>query len=196
MHIRDRIRELRRVRASELRPHPKNWRTHPDSQRDALRGLLAEIGYADALVARPLPDGSLELIDGHLRAETTPEQEVPVLVVDLDAAEAAKLLALHDRLGVLAGTDQTVLEALLPEVETDNDALQAVLDAMLQKSEESLESPPPKEIREVPIPSVYQVVVQCQSEVEQQEVYERLTAEGLRCRPINLFGGQEGGTRK
>ena len=34
-------------------------------------GLLAEIGYADVLIARDTPDG-LVLIDGHLRAETTP----------------------------------------------------------------------------------------------------------------------------
>ncbi|MCP4549634.1 MAG: hypothetical protein GY835_24530, partial [bacterium] len=57
MMIRDRIKELRRVKASELRPHPANWRTHPKAQQDALRGVLAEIGYADALLCRELPDG-------------------------------------------------------------------------------------------------------------------------------------------
>ena len=82
MQIRDRIKDFRRVRASELRPHPRNWREHPAAQREALRGVLAEIGYAGALLARELPDSSLELIDGHLRAETTPDQEVPVLVTN------------------------------------------------------------------------------------------------------------------
>jgi hypothetical protein len=81
IRIRDRIRELRRVRASELVLNPKNWRRHPKAQVDALRGLLAEIGYADALLARELVDGRLMLIDGHLRAETTPDAEVPVLVL-------------------------------------------------------------------------------------------------------------------
>ena len=69
--IRDRIVGLRRVRADELIPNPKNWHRHPKAQADALRGLLGEIGYADALLARETPDG-LMLIDGHLRAETTP----------------------------------------------------------------------------------------------------------------------------
>src|SRR3990172_11660802 len=117
MNVRDRIKELRRVKASPLRPHPQNWRTHPVAQQDALRGLLAEIGYADALLARELPDGSLELIDGHLRAEITPDVEVPVLVLDLDEKEAAKLLALHDPLAALAETNQDVLTVLLAEVE-------------------------------------------------------------------------------
>ncbi|MEN6556596.1 MAG: hypothetical protein ABFC54_00300, partial [Thermoguttaceae bacterium] len=87
MQIRDRVQEFRRVKASLLKPHPNNWRTHPAAQHDALRGVLAEIGFAGALLARPLPDGSQQLIAGHLRAETTPDAEVPVLFVDLDDAE-------------------------------------------------------------------------------------------------------------
>jgi hypothetical protein len=39
----NRIVELRRVRASELRRHPKNWRQHPEGQRSALTELLTEI---------------------------------------------------------------------------------------------------------------------------------------------------------
>ncbi len=89
MAIRDRIVELRRVRAPELRANRKNWRRHPEAQARALRSVLEQVGYADALLARETADG-LELIDGHLRAETTPEDEVPVLILD---AEADRLLA-------------------------------------------------------------------------------------------------------
>ena len=102
--VRDRIVDFRRVRASQLRPNPRNWRVHPEGQRAAMADVLGEIGYADALVARQLPDGTLELIDGHLRAETTPDVEVPVLVVDLDDREAALLLAVHDPLSSMADT--------------------------------------------------------------------------------------------
>ena len=131
MQIRDRIKELRRVKASELRPHPHNWRVHPENQRDALRGVLAEVGYADALLARELPDGTLELIDGHLRAETTPDMEVPVLILDLDDAEAAKLLALHDPLAEMAEADEEALAELVANVETENAAVQALLNKMI-----------------------------------------------------------------
>lgn len=75
--VRDRVRELRRVRAGDLLSNPKNWRRHPKAQADALRGLLEEIGYADALLARELPDGRLMLVDGHLRRETTPDAQCP-----------------------------------------------------------------------------------------------------------------------
>jgi len=59
MRIRDRIKELRRVKAKDLLPNPKNWRRHPKEQAEALRGLLTEVGYADALLARELPGGKL-----------------------------------------------------------------------------------------------------------------------------------------
>ena len=52
MLIRDRIQDFRRVSASTLLPNPKNWRVHNDRQRNILRGILAEIGYADALLVR------------------------------------------------------------------------------------------------------------------------------------------------
>jgi hypothetical protein len=124
MQIRDRVRELRRVRAGDLTPNPKNWRTHPKAQADALRGILAEVGYADALLARELPDGSLILVDGHLRAETTPDQEVPVLVLDIDEAEADKLLLSLDPLAALAETNAVALDSLLREVDTGSEGLQ------------------------------------------------------------------------
>ena len=51
--IRDRVQELRRVRASELADNCKNWRVHPEHQRAALRGLLSDIGFAGASGAWP-----------------------------------------------------------------------------------------------------------------------------------------------
>jgi hypothetical protein len=186
MHIRDRIKEFRRVKASQLRPHPKNWRTHPAAQQDALRGVLAEIGYAGALLARELPDGSLELIDGHLRAETTPEMDVPVLVLDLDEQEAAKLLALHDPLAGMAEANDDVLAELLAQVETENDAVQALLDQMLGNNEIAAEEAAPEAEKAVAIPEAFQVVVECRDEAEQQAVYERLSAEGYACKLLML----------
>lgn len=187
MRIRDRIKDLRRVKASQLQPNPRNWRTHPQDQQDAMRGLLAEIGYADALLARELPDGTLELIDGHLRAETTPDVEVPVLVLDLDETEAAKLLALHDPLAEMAEANNDVLADLVASIETENKAIQDVLDRMLLTSGPSLDDEPNREPPpEVDIPEIFQVVVECSDEENQQAVYERLTAEGLVCKLLTL----------
>jgi DNA modification methylase len=126
--IRDRIVDLRRVAARELVPNPRNWRRHPARQSAALRGLLQEIGYADALLVREMPDGSLMLIDGHLRAATTPDQLVPVLVLDVDEGEANKLLATLDPLAAMAETDKLAFKDLAGFVQTDSAELRELLD--------------------------------------------------------------------
>lgn len=131
--IRDRVRELRRVPASELLANPRNWRTHPKRQREALRGVLSEVGYAGALLARELADGSLELIDGHLRAETTPDQTVPVLVLDVTQDEADKLLATLDPLGAMAEADTAKLDNLLDGLKANGDAMQGLLDTVARE---------------------------------------------------------------
>jgi DNA modification methylase len=123
MHIRDRIKELRRVKAKDLRPNPRNWRTHPKAQREALQGILAEVGFADAVLARELPDGSLELVDGHLRAETTPEMELPVLILDVSEEESNKLLATLDPLAAMAGASAEKLSELIKTLGTTSDAV-------------------------------------------------------------------------
>src|SRR5439155_5036557 len=124
--IRDRIVELRRVKASDLLPDPRNWRRHPPAQASALRSMLEQVGFADALLARETPQG-LRLIDGHLRAGLTPEETVPVLVLDLDEVEAGALLATLDPLAAMAGVDQEALLALLDEVPIPEGELASVL---------------------------------------------------------------------
>jgi hypothetical protein len=131
MQIRDRIKELRRVPASQLRPNPKNWRTHPKEQADALRGVLAEVGIADACIAREMPDGSLMLLDGHLRTETLGGEIVPVLVLDVNEEEADKILATLDPLAILAEQDDQKLYDLLNSVESQNPSLQEFLKSNL-----------------------------------------------------------------
>ncbi len=133
MKIRDRILDLRRVPARDLRPDPRNWRTHPKAQKEALQGLLSEIGYADALLARETPEG-LVLIDGHLRAETTPDSEVPVLVLDVDEKEAGKLLASLDPLSAMAGADDQRLAEILRSVETSSEAVKNMFDRLAKEN--------------------------------------------------------------
>ncbi len=204
--IRDRVRELRRVRARDLVPNPRNWRTHPTAQQSALSAVLEEIGFAGALLARELEDGRLELIDGHLRAATLPEVEVPVLVVDLTSDEAALLLAVYDPIAALAETDAALLAEIAAGIEVRQTEFDTLIDDVLQAAqpapapadetepnEDGNESVPPRtefpprpirasaELRES-----FQLLVECPSETEQRTLYERLTAEGRKCRVLTL----------
>ena len=110
----NRIKELRYVKASALAPDARNPRRHPQAQRVALQAMLADVGIADAVIARETPAG-LVLIDGHLRADLDPEQMLPVLVTDLDEAEAGKVLATLDPLSAMATKDGGALARLIAE---------------------------------------------------------------------------------
>lgn len=186
MQIRDRIKELRRVPAAQLRPHPKNWRIHPPEQQDALRAVLAEIGYAGALLARELDDGSLELIDGHLRADTTPDLTVPVLVLDLTREEADKLLALYDPLSGLALPDAEAFQNLLAEITVDSPALQKMLNDIAAEAQAVVERHIKEPVPEVKLPELFQIVIECCGEEQQKQLYERLTTDGYKCRVLTL----------
>jgi len=128
--IRDRIKELRRVRAGDLSANVHNWRTHPQAQVAAMQGILKEIGYAGALIARELADGTLELIDGHLRKELDPEQIVPVLILDVNEDEGKKLLLSVDPLAAMAENNKSALEQLLRETPMEDAALKAMADSL------------------------------------------------------------------
>ena len=152
MNIRDRIKELRRVPANELRPNPRNWRKHPEKQLNAIRGVLAEVGFAGAEIARELDDGTLELIDGHARAEVAGSAEVPVLILDVDEAEANKILATFDPIGAMAESDAVKLDQVLRDVDTGSEAVQEMLAELATGADLYLDDKPEIVEDEVPEP--------------------------------------------
>jgi len=123
----DRVVELRRVKANEIRPNPHNWRRHPESQSSALEGMLADVGFADAVIARETEDG-LELVDGHLRQEIMGDEVIPVLVVDINEEEAKRMLVTLDPLAAMAETDKAMLESLLATLHFDSEDVVSMLD--------------------------------------------------------------------
>jgi hypothetical protein len=127
----------------------------------------------------------LELIDGHLRAETTPDQEVPVLVLDLSAAEADKLLAVLDPLAAMAEPDDARLAELVAAIDTSNAALRRLWDDLLPKNDvltkQGAGQPPAIEV-----PESYQLLVDCRDETDQRALFERLRDEGYTCRVLTL----------
>lgn len=140
---RDRIKELRRVKAGELHPSPHNWRRHPEHQKEALRNVLDSVGYADAILVREVLDG-YEIIDGHLRSSLNDEQMVPVLVLDVNEQEAKTILLTHDPIAGLSETNETQLNSLIAELEFDSDAINEMLAAILRDADRTpLEKIPP-----------------------------------------------------
>lgn len=128
MEIKNRIKSLEFIKAKDLVPNVKNWRVHPDDQKDALRGILAQVGMAGAILARRDAEGRLVIIDGHMRAETLPDADLPVLVTDLTEEEADFVLATHDNIGTMAKPDLKKLKDLNKSIVIKNDAVKMMVE--------------------------------------------------------------------
>jgi hypothetical protein len=184
---RDRVQEFKRVPTSELLTNSGNFRRHPQAQDAALTGVLKEIGIAGALLAyySAREDGKLTLIDGELRHGKGGTW--PVLILDVDDAEADLLLATHDQLAAMAQHDADPLRDLLERVQSGEAAVQALLTQMAQDA--GIVPPDdtekgPKMRREQTPADQWLIVIECSSEEDQTELLERFNDEGLTCRAL------------
>ena len=129
MPVQNRKKEFRTVKASELKPHPLNWRKHPERQRSAMAEVLEEVGDIDVLKVVE-SDGELLLIDGHLRASIRESDDVQVVVLDLDPNEQKLILATFDPLGALAQKDDQTYKDLSLLVETESEILRNLMQSI------------------------------------------------------------------
>jgi hypothetical protein len=177
--IKNRIKSHRRVRAGDLLPHEFNFRHHPDNQKRALEALYSEIGFARSLLAYELPDGSLKLIDGHLRRDIDPDMEVDVDVLDVNDDEARALLLSIDPLASLAVQQEQLQARLLELTPTENPELKQ----MWEQTVTGLLQTPPKpfghEVEREPLR--YFVLIPCRGEMHQRELLQRFRQEGIDC---------------
>lgn len=109
--------------AAELADNPRNWRKHPDRQVNGLRDILAEVGWAGVVLYNKR---TKHLIDGHLRKKIS-TGKIPVLIGSWTEEQEKKILATLDPIGALATADTDKLEALLRQVNTDSEHVQALL---------------------------------------------------------------------
>ncbi len=174
--MRNRIKDHRIVKTRDLKPHPRNWRTHPDGQKRALQAMLDEVGFARSCTVYENAQGELVLIDGHLRAELDPDAEVTVEVLDVSPAEADKLLLTLDPLAQLAGCDDEKRQQLFASLEANSRAAAETFRKL---------TPRPFVIDPERLPKPkFAVVIECKDEQEQIEFLQRFQQEGLHCRAL------------
>ena len=123
----NRIVDTGEVDPTELVANPANWREHPQAQRDALEGVLAEVGWVQNIVVNRRTG---HIIDGHLRVSLAVERgesRVPVVYVDVDEEDERLMLATLDPLAAMALTDDVALERLLASVSAESAAVSSLL---------------------------------------------------------------------
>jgi len=106
---------VEKVNISELKPHPKNPRIHPDSAIEKLKRSIEEFGWTNPILVSK--DGYI--LAGHARlkaAEKAGIQEVPVIYLPLEGAKAEAYLIADNRLQDETDWDYEKLENLLNSI--------------------------------------------------------------------------------
>lgn len=181
--FRDRIREVRTVMGRDIHPSPYNWKTHPISQRRALRQVLEEVGIAGIPVCYE-QDGKLFALDGHCRLnEVGANQQWKVAVLDISPEEAKKLIAVYDPISELAEPDQEELRALFKGIQFDTPDLNNLLVDIAADNgvvvdwldqEESLDNlVKPKRTRR----ERFVITIECDTEAQRTELLARFGVE-------------------
>ena len=183
MPIRNRIAEHLQVRAGDLLPHPLNFRRHSAVQRQALAASYEEVGFARSLLGYRLPDGRIQLIDGHLRRDINPDMLVTVEVLDVTEEEARKLLLTIDPVVGLAETDNEALARLREITPADSEVLRDFWQSLAGQEQQLTVSSQPS-VEEGTLPEQFLILVHCRDEAHQVELLEQFQSEGLACKPL------------
>jgi len=113
--------------------NPRNWRIHPLSQQDALKGVLEEVGWVQQVIVNKRTGN---LIDGHLRCQLAAREgavTIPVVYVDISEAEEELILTTLDPIGAMAVADKEKLDELMQGIETDNELVAELLEGLARK---------------------------------------------------------------
>ena len=113
------------VNIDELRPHPRNYRSHPDDELDHIEASIRQHGiYKNVVIAA---DGTI--LAGHGVVQAAKERcgmtTIPVrrLPIAPDSPEAIAILTGDNEIGRLAEIDDRMLTELLKETKDATDSL-------------------------------------------------------------------------
>jgi DNA modification methylase len=111
--------EIKHIKLSDLKPHPKNPRIHPEKLITKLTQSINTYGFTNPV----LIDADNRVLAGHARckaAEKMGMESVPSLVLPLTGAAADAYIIADNRLNELSSWDETVLADLVAEIDAAN----------------------------------------------------------------------------
>ena len=176
--------QIEYVPVGKLKPFKGNPRKHPDEAVDKLVKSIEAFGWTNPI----LLDADGIILAGHARLKAAIKagvKSIPVIRLPLSGNDAKMYVIADNKTAELTEWDWPALGDLFQDLDTGDLNLElsgfdmAEIGGLMGGLDE-------KEIKEVEINAVWQVVCEVESENEQRELYERLTKEGLKCRLLIL----------
>ena len=170
---------------SKLSAYELNSRTHSKEQIGQIAASISEFGFTNPV----LIDQDNGIIAGHGRVEAAKQigmNEVPCIRLShLTEAQRKAYVIADNKLALNAGWDDELLKSeieALRDLDFDINLLgfdSIELGKMFDEPEES-------ELKEETYSEVFNVIIECKDEDEQEKVFNRLDTEGYKCRVQSL----------
>lgn len=181
----------KKIKTALLIPYINNSRTHSDEQINQIASSIKEFGFTNPV----LIDGDGGIIAGHGRVMAAKKlglDEVPCIELDYltDAQKKAYIIA-DNQLPLNAGWD---LDKLKIEIETLQEmdfninllGFDGEFIDDLFSNDEDLYDDEDTELKEQDYCEKFNVIIECDSEHQQEVVYEKMKAEGYICQVQSL----------
>lgn len=172
-------------KTEDLIPYINNPRNN-DGAVDKVASSIKNFGFKVPIVV----DADNEIVAGHTRLKAAKKlgmDEVPCIVADdLNDGQIKAFRLADNRVAEFAEWDMELLESELAELkDLDFDMEDFDFNFDFESVETQDEKIERKDLSEE-ISEAYEVVIECENEIMQETVYERMTEEGYKCRVLTL----------
>ena len=166
----------------EIKPYEKNPRNNKDAVK-YVANSIKEFGFKVPIVI----DSEGVIVAGHTRYKAAKKlklDEVPCIVADDLTENQIRAFRIADnKVSEIAEWDFELLEGEMEMLDFDMTDF-----GFLEEDDEEPQEEPAKEREDLSgkIGETYEVIIECENELQQEELYYRLTEEGLKCRTLIL----------
>ena len=169
----------------QIREDKRNYRRHSEKNLSLIGKSLDDFGAGRSIVA----DSSGQVIGGNGTLREANKRGIPQRIIHTTGDELVVVVRddiapddpRRQKLAIMdnSTTDTSDFDLLMLQ---EDFSIPELDDMGIEVPEEKEE----KEPDEVAIEETYEVVIECANEEEQQEIFEKLTSEGMTCRLLTL----------
>jgi ParB-like chromosome segregation protein Spo0J len=179
------MQKLENVAIDKIIPYARNSRTHSDEQVAQIAASIKEFGFTNPV----LIDKDGGIIAGHgrvLAARKLGLKEVPCIRLGhLTETQKKAYVIADNKLALNAGWDVDLLCIEIKELALENFSL-TTLGFDNQELAKMFDEESEKPLIEETYSQVFNVIVECKDEQEQEKIFNRLDSEGYKCRVQSL----------
>ena len=176
---------IEKISIDKLIPYANNARTHSDEQVAQIAASIREFGFNNPVLIAE--DDTI--IAGHGRVMAARKlnlSEVPCLRLShLTETQRKAYILADNKLALNAAWDVDLLKLEIQDLMSEKFAVE-LTGFDLQELAKILDNQEDLELNEEKYSEVFNVIVECSDETEQEKVFNRLDSEGYKCRVQSL----------